>query len=75
MLATKIASEINQRWYELEQLSTHDRFHVLESLIERHVLATGPCSTDTYIPSHESYSKFDSREAHHPNSPCSKLPD
>jgi hypothetical protein len=62
MLAIQIAAEINQRWSELEQLPTIDRLHMLESLVERHVLATGPCCTSTYVPSYEgSCIDFDSR--------------
>ncbi len=60
MLAIQIASEINQRWSELEKLSSLDRLHVLESLVERHVLATGPCCSSTYVPSYEGTSDFDS---------------
>ena len=51
MLAIEIAAEINQRWTELAQLPSLDRLHKLETLVERHVLATGPCSS--YMPSYE----------------------
>lgn len=58
MLAIRIAAEINQRWTELEKLESLDRLHVLETLIERHVLATGPCCSSSYIPSYEGTSDF-----------------
>lgn len=61
MLAIQIAAEINHRWSELEKLSGVDRLHVLETLVERHVLATGPCSSSRYVPSYECISEFDSR--------------
>ena len=60
MLAIQIASEINQRWSELEQLPSLVRLHVLESLVERHVLATGPCCSSAYVPSYEGTSDLDS---------------
>jgi hypothetical protein len=53
MLAIQIAAEINQRWSELEKLESLDRLHVLETLVERHVLATGPCCSSHYAPYHE----------------------
>jgi hypothetical protein len=59
MLAIQIAAEISQRWTELERLSILDRLHVLETLVERHVLATGPCSSSHYVPSYECASDFD----------------
>jgi len=61
MLASHIAAEINQRWTELEQLPVLQRQKALESLVERHVLATGPCSTGAYVPSFEEYSDLASR--------------
>ena len=61
MLAIQIAAEINRRWIELEKLESLDRLHVLETLIERHVLATGPCCSSNYVPSYESNSNFDTR--------------
>jgi len=62
MLATHIATEINQRWEELAQLPDRDRARKLESLIERHVLATGPCCSATYLPKDEDFPDFASRE-------------
>lgn len=59
MLALRIAAEINQRWSELEQLPSLDRLHMLESLIERNVLATGPGCSFSYVPSYEDASDFD----------------
>ena len=61
MLALQIAAEINQRWDELEKLSSLDRLHVLETLIERNILATGPCCSSSYVPSYQCTSDFDSR--------------
>ena len=53
MLAIQIAAEINQRWAELAQLPSLDRLHMLETLVERHVLATGPCCSSNYAPCYE----------------------
>lgn len=53
MLALQIAAEINQRWAELAQLPSLDRLHMLESLVERHVLATGPCCSSNYASCYE----------------------
>jgi hypothetical protein len=61
MLSIQIAAEINQRWSELEKLESLDRLHVLETLVERHVLATGPCSSSHYVTSYEANSEFHSR--------------
>jgi hypothetical protein len=61
MLAIRIAAEINQRWSEFEQLPSLDRLHILESLVERHVLATGPCCSFSYVPSYEGAYAFDPR--------------
>jgi len=58
MLAIQVAAEINQRWHELEKLPSLDRLHVLETLVERHVLATGPCCSPNYEPSYERTSEF-----------------
>ena len=58
MLAIQIAAEINHRWSELEKLESLDRLHVLETLIERHVLATGPGCSSSYVPSYEINSEF-----------------
>ena len=58
MLAIQIAAEINQRWSELEKLERIDRLHVLETLIERHVLATGPCCSSHYAPYQEVATEF-----------------
>ena len=62
MLAHHVASEINQRWNELAQLPDRDRIQKLESLIERHVLATGPCCSATYLPKDDDFPNFASRE-------------
>jgi hypothetical protein len=61
MLAIRIAAEINRRWCELDQLPSLDRLHRIESLIERHVLASGPCCTFSYVPSYEGDSDFEPR--------------
>jgi hypothetical protein len=58
MLAIQIAAEINHRWLELEKLESLDRLHVLETIVERHVLATGPCCSSSYVPSYEVASEF-----------------
>ena len=60
MLATQIAIEINERWHELERLTPLDRLHKLESLVERHVLATSPCSSG-YVTNFDDSSDFVSR--------------
>ncbi len=59
MLAIQIAAEVNRRWHELEQLESLDRLHVLETLVERHVLATGPNCSSNYVPNYEANSDFD----------------
>lgn len=64
MLATQIAYEINERWLELDQMTSLDRLHVLESLVERHILATGPCSSSSYVPNFGDASDFVSRGLH-----------
>ena len=65
MLATQIAMEINDRWHELELLTPLDRLHKLESLVERHVLATSPCaSASSYITNFGDTSDFVSRGLH-----------
>ncbi len=63
MLATQIAIEINERWHELERLTPLDRLHKLESLVERHVLATSPCSS-AYVAKFNAPSDFVSRGLH-----------
>lgn len=60
MLATQIAIEINERWHELERLTPLDRLHKLESLVERHVLATSPCAS-SYVTNFDDPSDFVSR--------------
>ncbi len=63
MLAIHIAAEINQRWDELQHLSSIDRLHVLETLVERHILATGPCCSSNYVPSYDDHTSFHSHRA------------
>lgn len=62
MLANHVASEINQRWNELNRLTDGERVQKLESLIERHVLATGPCCSETYLPKSDDFPDFAARE-------------
>ena len=50
MLAEHCAAEINRRWLELEQLPSLQRMQKLESILERHILATGGNSTYSHLP-------------------------
>lgn len=63
MLATQVAAEINQRWEEFENLSEFDRLRKLESLVERHLLATGPSCSETYFQTSSDFPDFAARES------------
>ncbi len=58
MLATQIANELSRRWNELNLMAESDRLHTIETIVERHLLATSHCPSDHFAANYEDHCVF-----------------